>query len=145
MESKEQGYTLIELVVAIALISLVGSLMMMGSKWTEEKMLHLKADEVAAAIEYAKQAASTTGESYALVFRKNRVCVQHNREILFTIALEEHQEIPDSITGEYMWFDGKSVSSLSTTIVIENKAIRKRGNIAVRVATSKIRVYYENI
>ena len=145
MEKKGQGYTLIELVAVMALVSLVASLCAISSKWTEEKRLHMKVDEVAAAIEYIKQAASTTGQSYALAFGKKEVNVRDNCDTLFKIKLEENQEFPNSIRGEYMWFNGKSVSSLSTTISIENKRIHKRGKIAVRVATSKVRVYYEKM
>lgn len=145
METKEKGYTLIELIIVMALIGVIASLAITGSKWAEEKRLHMKTDEVAAAVEYVKQAASTTGESYALAFGKKEIYVRDYRDTLFKIKLEQNQEFPNSLRGEYMWFNGKSVSSLSTTISIENKRIHKAGKIAVRVATSKVRVYYEKM
>lgn len=145
MELKEKGYTLVELVVVMALISMIASLMITSSKWVEEKKLHMKTDEVAAAVEYVKQAASATGESYALAFGKKEIYVRDNSNTLFKVKLEQNQEFPNSLRGEYMWFNGKQVSSFSTTISIENKSIHKVGKVAVRVATSKVRVYYEKM
>lgn len=145
MKKSEKGYTLIELLVVITIIGLLGYLVNTSTKWCEEKVLHMKVEEVASAIEYVKEAASATGQNYGLLFGKKQIRVRDEKENLFVIQLANNQSIPNSLVGRYMWFMGKPVSSLSTTIRIENTSIGKCGNIAVRVATSKVRVYYDEI
>ena len=153
VKKKEKGYTLIEMVCVILLMSLMSSSLMVGSKLLDELALQTKVKEVVAGIEYAKQAAALTGEKYNLFFLQNHILVRKGTwdKPIYTIYLEPNQKVSfnkevvsDSI-NQSIAFNGTFATGDAGTIQIQNESLGKQARITVGVATGKVKVYYEKI
>ena len=153
MQKKEKGYTLIEMVFVILLISLMSASLSVGSRWLDEIALQAKVKEVMSGIEYAKQAAALTGEKYNLFFLQNRILVRKGvwDKPIYTIYLEPNQKVffnrearLDSIQ-QSITFNGTLATGDAGTIQIQNESLGKQARITIGVATSTVRVYYEKI
>jgi len=150
---KEEGYSLIEMIVVMALVGLMGSCFMFSSKWVEHLALRSKGEEIVAGIEYVKQAAALSGQSYNLFFIDDRVLVRKGiwDKPIYTIDLASNQKISfhhkDSPKGwqQNITFNGTIATEDAGTIKLQNVTIGEQVRITVGVATSKVRVYYEKI
>lgn len=150
MKQKQKGYTLLEMIIVLLLLSIVSLPVMLSTRKLEDMALQIKAKEVVALIEYAKQAAATTGEQYNICCFENRVIVKKGMDsAVYKVYLEDNQYIPlgatkyDSI--QTMYFKGKMATGEVGKIYIRNVSLGKEAIITVGVATGKVRVYYEPI
>lgn len=143
----QKGYTLIELVMVLLLIALLGSGVQIGNRMVKEVTLKAKVSEVVKGIEYIKQSAVTTGNTYAIICFENRVLFrQLPHDTLYKVQLGQHIAVPASMTGEHFFqFTGTMAPSKAGTLILKDKSLRKQARITVGVATGKVRVYYETI
>ena len=143
---KQKGYTLVELVVVIAVISItIGSIM--GSvKWFQNIQFKLAVGQVEDAIIYVRQAAVKTGKQYNLYCFSNRVLVRQGVEKpIYTIYLSKGIRIPDNITGKHLIFRGTMASPKTGTITLINEDIEQQADITVYIATGKVAVKYKSL
>lgn len=147
MKPNQKGYTLIELVMVLLLIALLGSGVQIGNRMVKEVTLKAKVSEVVEGIEYIKQSAVATGNTYATLCFENRVLFRklpHNT--LYKVQLGQSISVPAHMTGEHFFkFNGRMAPSKGGTLILEDKSLGKRARITVGIATGKVRVYYETI
>ena len=143
---KQKGYTLVELVVVIAVISItIGSIM--GSvKWFQNIQFKLAVGQVEDALIYVRQAAVKTGKQYNLYCFSNRVLVRQGVEKpIYTIYLSKGIRIPDNITGKHLIFRGTMASPKTGTITLINEDIEQQADITVYIATGKVAIKYKSL
>lgn len=143
---KQKGYTLVELVVVIAVISITIGSIMSGIKWFQNIQFKLAVGEVEDALIYVRQAAIKTGKQYNLYCFSNRVLVRQGVEKpIYTIYLSKGIRIPDNITGKHVIFRGAMASPKTGTITLINEDIKQRADITVYIATGKVAVKYKSL
>ena len=129
---KQKGYTLVELVVVIAVISITIGSIMGSMKWFQNIQFKLAVGEVEDALIYVRQAAIKTGKQYNLYCFSNRVLVRQGVEKpIYTIYLSKGIRIPDNITGKHVIFRGAMASPKTGTITLINEDIKQRADITV--------------
>lgn len=140
-----RGYTLIEMVAILLLISVMSSAINIGTRVVDELNLQTKAKEIADEIEYTKQVAALTGQRYKVVFGTNKVWVQKGIDSPnYKIRLAPHQKFKMNISkSQILYFNGNFITGDANTIRLINEKIGKQVIITIGVATSKVNVYYE--
>lgn len=140
-----RGYTLIEMVAILLLISVMSSAINIGTRVVDELNLQTKAKEIADEIEYTKQVAALTGQRYKVVFGTSKVWVQKDMNSPnYKIRLAPHQKFKMNISkSQILYFNGNFITGDANTIRLINEKIGKQAIITIGVATSKVNVYYE--
>ncbi|MEE1072599.1 MAG: type II secretion system protein [Cellulosilyticum sp.] len=140
-----RGYTLIEMVAILLLISVMSSAINIGTRVVDELNLQTKAKEIADEIEYTKQVAALTGQRYKVVFGTSKVWVQKDMNSPnYKIHLAPHQKFKMNISkSQILYFNGNFITGDANTIRLINEKIGKQAIITIGVATSKVNVYYE--
>lgn len=140
-----RGYTLIEMVAILLLISVMSSAINIGTRVVDELNLQTKAKEIADEIEYTKQVAALTGQRYKVVFGTSKVWVQKDMNSPnYKIHLAPHQKFKMNISkSQILYFNGNFITGDANTIRLINEKIGKQVIITIGVATSKVNVYYE--
>lgn len=146
MKNNIKGYTLIEMVMVLLLMGIMGYMVIIGNRMLDRTILEAKVNQVTKGIEYAKQAAATSGRQYNVFFFKNRVLVRQGMEKpIYTIHLVDDQRIYAKSGDQMILFAGDITTKDACTIKIINDKLGEQAKITVDVATSKVRVYYEKI
>lgn len=140
-----RGYTLIEMVAILLLISVMSSAINIGTRVVDELNLQTKAKEIADEIEYTKQVAALTGQRYKVVFGTSKVWVQKDMNSPnYKIHLAPHQKFKmNTSKSQILYFNGNFITGDANTIRLINEKIGKQAIITIGVATSKVNVYYE--
>ena len=140
-----RGYTLIEMVAILLLISVMSSAINIGTRVVDELNLQTKAKEIVDEIEYTKQVAALTGQRYKVVFGTNKVWVQKGiNSPNYKIRLAPHQKFKmNTSKSQILYFNGNFITGDANTIRLINEKIGKQVIITIGVATSKVNVYYE--
>ena len=146
MKPNQKGYTLIELVMVLLLIGLLGSGVQIGNRMVKEVTLKAKASEVVAGIEYIKQSAVATGNTYAIICFENRVLFRELPDnTLYKVQMGQSITVPAHMTGEHFFIFRGTMATQGGTLILKDKSLRKQVRITVGIATGKVRVYYETI
>lgn len=147
LKSNQRGYTLIELVMVCLLIALLGSSIQIGNRMLKEVTLKAKVSEVVEGIEYMKQSAVATGNTYALICFENGIWFRRlPNDTYYKIQLGKNITVPADMRGEHFFkFKGTMAPSKGGTLILKDKALGKQARITLGIATGKIRVYYETI
>lgn len=146
MKPNQRGYTLIELVMVLLLIALLGSGIQVGNQMVKEVILKTKASEVVAGIEYMKQTAVATGNTYAIICFENRVLFRKlPHDTLYKVQLGQSITVPAHMTGEHFFIFRGTMATKGDTLILKDKSLGKQVRITVGIATGKVRVYYETI
>lgn len=143
---KQKGYTLVELVVVIAVISITIGSIMGGVKWFQNIQFKLAVGEVEDALIYVRQSAIKTGKQYNLYCFSNRVLVRQGIEKpIYTIYLSRGIKIPNNITGKHLIFRGSMASPKTGTITLINEDIKQQADITVYITTGKVAIKYKRL
>ena len=143
---KQKGYTLVELVVVIAIISITLGTVLNSVNDIQKMAFRGSVREVEEALVYVRQAAVKTGRQYNVYCFSNRILVRQGvNKPLYTIHLSRGTYIPDNITGKHLIFRGSMASPKTGTITLINKEINEYVDITVYIATGKIAVKYKSI
>lgn len=140
---KQKGYSLIEVVIVIALIGITVGTVCASVKWFQTMQFKTAVRQVEEGLTYVRQAAVKTGKQYNLYCFSDRVLVRRGVEKpIYTIYLGKEMMIPDNITGKHLIFRGSMASPKTGTITIIHQSIKQRADITVYIATGKIAVKY---
>ena len=147
MKPSQKGYTLIELVTVLLLMALLGCGVQIGNRMVKEVTLKAKVSEIVKGIEYIKQSAAVTGNTYAIICFENRILFRKlPHDTLYKVQLGQNIRVPAHMTGEHFFkFKGTMAPSKGGTLILKDKSLRKQARITVGIATGKVRVYYETI
>ena len=141
---KQRGYSLIEVVIVIALIGITVGTICTSVRWIQTMQFKASVRQVEEGLTYVRQAAVKTGKQYNLYCFSNRVLVRQGVEKpIYTIYLGKGMMIPDHITGKHLIFRGSMASPKTGTITIRHQSIRQQADITVYIATGKIAVKYK--
>ncbi len=141
---EQRGYTLIEVIVVIALLGIVLSSINISTKWVQNVQFKTAVRQVEEGLIYVRQAAVKTGKQYNLYCFSNRVLIRRGVEKpIYTIYLSKGMSIPDNITGKHLIFRGSMASPKTGTISIIHQGIKQQADITVYIATGKIAVKYK--
>lgn len=132
--------------MVIFIMGLLGSMIGYSIEMVQQVAFESKVNEVVQAVEYVKHHAVMTGRQYNTFCFENRILIRRERDKpIYTIYLDKGMYIPQYITGRFLIFDGSAVVDQAGTIEMISKPLKKKARITVGVATSKVRVYYEEI
>lgn len=147
MIGNQKGMTLIELVMVLLLMGIVGSSITIGQRMLREATLKSKANEVAMGLEYIKQSAVATGESYNICCFDHKIYVRKGiKKPMYVIQLGDGIRVPKDITGKLICFRGTMAPrDGAATIKLVDDSLKKQVRITVGVGTGKIRIYYETL
>lgn len=141
---KQSGFSLIQVVLVIVLISLTVGAIHTSIKWIETIELRTATRQVEEALTYVRQAAVKTGKQYNVYCFSDRVLVRQGvQKPIYTIYLGKGMTIPDGITGKYLIFRGSMASPKTGTITIRHESRGQQADITVYIATGKIAVKYK--
>jgi len=139
----EKGFSLIECILVILLMGVIGLTAFKGNELLEQVRFECKVCEVIHEIEYAKNAAISTGGQYSVISYDHRIYVTHKGYQLKKIDLGNAMRIPNDITGHLINFKDSMAPGKAGTILIKNESLKKQARITVGVGTGMVRVYYE--
>ena len=143
---KERGFTLVEIVVVIAILGISMGTIVTSVKWVQRIQFTATVRQVEESLTYVRQAAVKTGRQYNLYCFSNRVLVRQGvQKPIYTVHLSKGTYIPDNITGKNLVFRGSMASLKTGTITLINEEINQRADITVYIATGKIAVKYKSL
>lgn len=146
MQTKEKGYTFIEMTVVLVLLGVIGVTATVGTKMLRQAKFEEKVCKVVQGIEYAQHCARVTGLQYNTLCFNDHFVVRRGREVpLYEVWMEDRMAMKFSATGFLMFYHGRSAIERAGTIYIQDYDLNQQARITVGVATNKIRVYYEKI
>lgn len=146
MNPQQKGYTLIEMVIVILLLSLAASGISFSEQRNSKLKLEATAAEVVSEIEYIKHRAVITGTVCEMRWFENRVLVMdENKQVIFKTYMQRGQKVSKkkSSTINPLYFTGTMAPAQGFTMVIEQDEIRRQVRITIEPATGKVRLYYE--
>ncbi len=142
---KQNGFTLIEVVVTIGLISVMMGTGIMTISLVNNARFRSAVDQVEQAVIYAREATVTTGREHNIYCFSNRVLVRRGIEKpIYTVQLGQEVYIPDNCTGKKLYFCDSMAVARAGTIELVSKTTGRKAKITVSVATSKVRTRYIN-
>ena len=142
---KQQGFTLIETVVVIGLISILISAGVMTISLVNNARFNKAVNEVEQAVVYARQATVFTGQEHNVYCFSNRVLVRRGvGKPIYTVRLGEEVYIPSDCTGRRLYFCDSMAVVKAGTIELISKTTGRQAKITVSVATSKVTTRYIN-
>lgn len=142
----QKGYTLIEMISIILLVSIVGCSLSLGSRWIKTVAFRSLVREVEHGIINAQQMAAATGMLYkvSVDFNENQILVsQGNKEPIYTFQIGDEVTISKDVTGSTIKFNGHMAPSGAKTIQLIHEKLGVKARITIRVATGKTTVYFE--
>lgn len=138
-----KGYSLIEVVVVILVISLIGSSISIGKRMVDMTVFHHLVKEVEQDLIFARDAATATGRQYNVYCFSDSVLLRQGvKKPIHTTMLSRGIYIPNNITGKWIKFNGTMASGTPGTITLVSKSLGIQADITVRIATGKITIYY---
>lgn len=146
MKPNQKGYTLIELVMVLLLMALLGSGVQISNRMVKAVTLKAKTSEVVEGIEYIKQSAVATGNTYAIICFEDRILFRKlPHDTLYKVQLGKNIRVPADRVGEHFFVFRGTMATKGDTLILKDKSLRKQARITVGIATGKVRVYYETI
>ncbi len=140
---RQSGFTLIEVVVTIGLISIMVGTGIMTTSLVSNARFRKAVDEVEQAVIYAREATVATGQEHNIYCLSDRVLVRRGiQKPIYTVHLGEEVYIPSSCTGRKLYFCNSMAVAKAGTIELVSKTTERKANITVSVATSKVTTRY---
>ena len=148
----QKGYSLLEVILVILLSSIIGSSIVVTTKFVEEVRFKTLVSEVEAGIRQAQRYAVATGEQYDVQCQEKKIIVKasdksciHEIKIDSQIIVALKDEKGKEMTGKRLGFHASMAPLKAGTIVLVDHQIKQKALITVRVATGKTTVYFEAI
>lgn len=142
MNSK--GFTFIEVVCVIVLISIVGGMAITGTRFMEHIEFRTKVMEVEQAFNYAREHAVKTGKTYSVPYINDKLYVKQGMNPCnYKIIFDGGTYVSEDSTGKNIMFRGTMAPSKAGTLELVNDRIGKRAEITVRIATGKVTTYID--
>ena len=140
---KQKGITLIETVVVVGLLSIIMGAGLMNTSIVHNVRFNKAVNEVEQALIYARQATVMTGNEHNIYCFSNRVFVRRGiQKPIYIVDLGEEVYIPDGCTGKKIFFCESMAVVKAGTIELISKAIKRKAEITVGIATGKVRTRY---
>ena len=140
---KQDGFTLIEVVVATGLLAIIMSFAIMTTSLINNARFNKAVSEVAQVVEYARQATALTGIEHNIRCFSNRVVVKKGVEKpIYTVHLGEDVYISDGCTGKKLFFRESMAVVRAGTIELISRTNNRSAEITVSIATGKVTTKY---